>query len=108
MMGNIGDATLVPQDNYVIQGNKLRKVASDDIYVGQYKAYITLEGIGGPSPAPGLDFIFMSLVDNNTTGITAVNHEQTTNNRCFNLAGQRVANPNNGLYIVNGRKVVIK
>lgn len=47
--------------------------------------------------------------DDTTTGITDNKRETTTNNgECFNLAGQRVAQPTKGLYIVNGRKVVIK
>ena len=45
-----------------------------------------------------------------TTGIGAslVNSEQRTVNSVYNLAGQRVAQPTKGLYIVNGKKVVIK
>ena len=42
------------------------------------------------------------------TGIENVNRETITNNRYFNLNGQRVAQPTKGLYIVNGKKVVIK
>ena len=44
-----------------------------------------------------------------TTGVASVGKPQTTTDREFyNLAGQRVAQPTKGLYIVNGRKVVIK
>ena len=44
-----------------------------------------------------------------TTSLTLVNSEKSTvNNEYYNLAGQRVAQPTKGLYIVNGRKVVIK
>jgi len=44
-----------------------------------------------------------------TTGINAalMNNERM-NNEVYNLNGQRVAQPTKGLYIVNGRKVVIK
>ena len=47
--------------------------------------------------------------ENETTGLTDVS-SKTSDGRgeCFNLAGQRVAQPTKGLYIVNGRKVVIK
>ena len=44
-----------------------------------------------------------------TTGINAVNgSELKVNGEYYNLAGQRVAQPTKGLYIVNGKKVVVK
>ena len=47
--------------------------------------------------------------EGNTTGVADINRETITNNGdFFNLAGQRVAQPTKGLYIVNGKKVVIK
>lgn len=47
--------------------------------------------------------------DDETTGIEAVEQQATkADNQYFNLAGQRVAQPTKGLYIVNGKKVVIK
>ena len=47
--------------------------------------------------------------EENTTGIgaTLMNSERV-NNGVYNLAGQRVAQPTKGLYIVNGKKVAIK
>ena len=38
----------------------------------------------------------------------AKSQEQTANSQYFNLAGQRVAHPAKGLYIVNGKKVIVK
>lgn len=47
-----------------------------------------------------------------TTGISEAklldNHEETTNNNVFDLQGRRVAQPTKGLYIVNGKKVLMK
>lgn len=45
--------------------------------------------------------------DGNTTGIESVKAAETKG-EFFNLAGQRVAQPTKGLYIVNGKKVVLK
>ena len=43
------------------------------------------------------------------TGITGVNlNENQNENRYYDLQGRYVAQPTKGLYIVNGRKVVIK
>ena len=43
-----------------------------------------------------------------TTGIVNVNRETITNNQYYTLDGRRVENPSSGVYIVNGKKVVIK
>ena len=43
-----------------------------------------------------------------TTGINAVVSSLKNDNRYYNLNGQVVANPTKGLYIINGKKVVIK
>lgn len=52
-------------------------------------------------------FDFISL-DSETTGIETVKATQKMNGEFFNLAGQRVAQPAKGLYIVNGKKVIMK
>ena len=50
-----------------------------------------------------LDFVF----DNEATAIETVKTNKV-DGQYYNLAGQRVANPTKGLYIVNGNKVIIK
>ena len=56
-------------------------------------------------PAPGRDFIGLSFGE--ATGINAVESAKE-NGAVYNLAGQRVAQPTRGLYIVNGKKVIVK
>ena len=47
--------------------------------------------------------------DSETTGINEIaTQKEETRGEYFNLAGQRVAQPTKGLYIVNGKKVIIK
>ncbi|MBP3789219.1 MAG: hypothetical protein J6I52_06315 [Prevotella sp.] len=46
--------------------------------------------------------------DDETTGITQVNGENVKANDYYNLKGQRVSQPTKGLYIVGGRKVMVK
>lgn len=46
--------------------------------------------------------------ESETTGITMVQGERATTQGYYNLNGQRVSQPNRGLYIVNGKKIVIK
>ncbi len=47
-------------------------------------------------------------LDGETTSIDVVKKEQKMSGEYYNLAGQRVAQPTKGLYIVNGKKVIIK
>lgn len=53
--------------------------------------------------------LYMFFNDSETTGINAVKGaEFKVNGEYYDLQGHRVAQPTKGLYIVNGRKVVIK
>lgn len=105
MMGNLSaSAAPVPTGNYVVgTDNKLHKVTGDGVTVGQNKGYITLDGIGTAS-ARSLNFISF---DDETTGITST-AMQPSIGQYFDLQGRRVAQPTKGLYIVNGKKVVIR
>jgi hypothetical protein len=49
-------------------------------------------------------FSFNEVVD----GIQAVETEKAKNDVIYNLAGQRVSKMQKGLYIVNGKKVLVK
>ena len=48
------------------------------------------------------------LFDEDATGINAVSTTKGETGNYYNLAGQRVAQPTKGLYIVNGKKYVVK
>ncbi len=73
--------------------------------VGAGKAYLKLD-ITDPASAPIL-FLF-DVNENTTTGIERVESPNLKTDTYFNLKGQRVAQPTKGLYIVNGKKVVIR
>ena len=48
-------------------------------------------------------------LDDEMTGITGVNlNENQNDNRYYDLQGRHVAQPTKGLYIVNGKKIVVK
>jgi hypothetical protein len=64
------------------------------------KAYLYIA-----TPPTSRDFLGF---DDETTGIESVEQAAKADNQYFNLAGQRVAQPTKGLYIVNGKKVIIK
>ena len=59
------------------------------------------------SYAAGVKFE-LTVKENETVGISDVKRETISDSHFYNLAGQRVAQPDKGLYISNGRKVIIK
>ena len=69
--------------------------------VATNKAYLNLKGVN-----PSRSFFTLSL-DGEVQGISDVNRETMTN-RYFDMQGRRVAQPTKGMYIVNGKKVVVK
>ena len=76
------------------------KVGSGSVAAG--KAYLKIAVANTNAPL-AIDF------DGETTGVNTLNVERgTLNGEVYNLNGQRVAQPTKGLYIVNGRKVVVK
>ena len=50
---------------------------------------------------------FFSL-DDETTGVKAIENSQLTIDNYYDLQGRKVAQPTKGLYIVNGKKVIVK
>lgn len=68
---------------------------------GAHKAYLAV-----PADVAGgaKGFTFGDMTD----GIEAINNSQSTTDKVYNLAGQRVNKAQKGVYIVNGKKVVIK
>ena len=48
------------------------------------------------------------LSDDDVTGIEAIENNKSDKDVYYNLAGQRVLKPSKGLYIVNGRKIMLK
>ena len=110
--GLIGTFSLIkvaPQgDNfYVLSGNKLYYTTGAEVNVGANKAYIDKNQIvnkgGGEAKA------FIDFDELEATGIDAVDTAKTLKGgKFYDLSGREVANPTRGLYIVNGKKVLIK
>ncbi|MBQ9357560.1 MAG: hypothetical protein IJT98_09785 [Prevotella sp.] len=75
--------------------------------VATTKAYLHCES---DPTAAGSRSLAISFGEDTTTRISATqnNGEMTNGNIFFNLSGQRVAQPARGLYIVNGKKVLVK
>ena len=96
--------TIVPNGSYILTKKDgvlaFRKVDGTTNYAEANHAYLT-----AATSAPILDINF----DGNVTGISQIeNGELKIENSVFDLKGQRVSNPTNGLYIINGKKIVIR
>ena|GEM_PF-6634290 len=90
-------------NQWILSGGEIKK--ANGAKITAYRAYFT----GVTLPASGkASAVF---VDGETTKIGSINANgeiNVENGAVYNLAGQRVAHPTKGLYIVNGKKVIIK
>ena len=74
--------------------------STDGTHIGKGKAYL---------PATGAGARLTMVFEDETTGISSVDNSLfTIDNSCYDLQGRRVNVPQKGLYIVNGKKVIIK
>lgn len=93
-------ATTVDADNhYVLFGGQFKKFSGTTIPAG--KAYLSGDIV--PAGTRNLDFVINETI----TGVENVKAGKE-NNVYYNLQGHRVLYPKKGLYIMNGKKVVIK
>ncbi|MBR6866788.1 MAG: hypothetical protein IKN02_00990 [Prevotella sp.] len=96
----------IPLDSYFFNSNKLFKAASESNTIKPFRAYFTPKGGAG---ARELKFI---IDGDDTTSIGTIKAdgtmETTAEGTVYNLSGQRVNKPAKGLYVINGKKVIIK
>ena len=84
------------------EGNAVfKKINATAATVPAGKAYLEFAEV---ISAPELDIVF----NGDVTGISSIDNGQLTIDNYFDLQGRKVVQPAKGLYIVNGRKVIIK
>ena len=69
---------------------------------------VTKIAFGGSSGTGSVNIRNIYVEKSNTDGISSVKTTANNDNIYYNMSGQRVAQPTKGLYIVNGKKVVLK
>ena len=84
---------------WVVKNNLLYNVNSD-VNVGAYRAYFTVDG---PTLVKAMSFGF-----DGETGITETTEKTEGTESLFDLSGRRVSKAQKGLYIMNGKKVMVK
>lgn len=91
--------------NYILQGGEFKKASTG--FLKANRAYLSTSY--NVSAASAREYLEISFEDDDVTGIdaTLVNSEKV-NSDIYDLQGRKVAQPTKGLYIVNGRKVIVK
>ena len=90
--------------HYILSNGLFYEAEESTLAAG--KAYLRLSADEAPDltkAARGLTFVF-----DESTDIRSIYNGHSSDNRYYNLNGQRVAKPGKGLYIVNGRKMIIQ
>lgn len=108
ILTGVYENTTAPVGSYVLQ-NKSGKLGfykvmeGEQPTVGANRCYVTLPAEGGASSVRALFF------GSDVTGIGAVgNEEQTVAPAVYDLSGRRVEKMQKGVYIVGGKKVLVK
>ena len=96
--------------NYILNvvNNVIGFYRANSQTVATNRAYMQTT-INAGAGVSGREFIAIDLSDSGTTGISStLKYTEVEGKEVYNLNGQRVAQPTKGLYIINGKKVVIK
>lgn len=98
-----GDSIISTQQDYVYQVDVAEPTS---IYIVAEKAKTN----SNPSKGQGLYVYKLTWTpgEGDTTGITQVENMTLNDGNFYNLQGMRVAAPKNGIFIRNGKKVVLK
>lgn len=94
--------------NYILakkNGNLGFYAVTDGSTLSAGKAYLPLPTASLPSGSRGMKFVFG---DDQTAGIKESLSNSGSHGNIYDLQGRRIEKPTHGLYIVNGKKVIIK
>jgi hypothetical protein len=107
-----------------VSANKMTGSATATTAVAANAGYILSDGIFQPASkgtlaagqaylniavSAGAPVLVLDFGNGHTTGVYEVrDQKEEVRGEVYNLAGQRIAQPTKGLYIVNGRKVIVK
>ena len=97
-MKDIVDAN--PENNYyILTNNNFQRVISGSLAAGL--AYLELPTTMGSAKV-------ITLEDEVTDGIKIIDADEQNAGSTYDIQGRKVENPTKGIYIVNGKKVVVK
>jgi len=116
LVGNLtGTDMTVADDNYLLGNNQFHLVNGADAYIGNNRAYISLNGVPAVLPSTEMAanqvrfFLDGTIEGDYTTAIEGIEQTAQANGTVFNLQGQRANELQRGqLYIRNGKTFVVK
>lgn len=87
---------------YGLSNGEFKYALSENAVLPPFRAYLEIAPGDGPQvPVCGL------LVDDDPTAIKQINASKADNNY-YDLSGRKVINPTSGIYVKNGKKVLVK
>ena len=100
---DIAKSTESGKENYVISNDQFYVINATPATMKGTRAYLVLD-----TPSNGVKSIVSFDGEDGATGIEKVNGQQPTANEVYDLCGRRVAQPTKGMYLINGKKVLVK
>lgn len=104
---NGGKVNEVDYTNMILWKNETNPIGfyfANGQTVATNRAYLHIASSLAPAATSRMMFVF----DGEATGIKSIEKGKMTIDNYYDLQGRRVAQPTKGLYIVNGKKVIIK
>lgn len=106
LVATTGNAVETNVNAYILSKNGntavFKKLKSDARTIAQYKAYLELNG------AQSAQLMKFAFAGSDLTGIQNVAETSAKSNTAYDLAGRKVGKLQKGIYIVNGKKVIVK
>lgn len=101
--------TGVAEDMYLINNNKVVK-CGENCSIASNRAYIDMGNVPDFQEPQQISksILSLSIGGGDSTNIEAAAIENTNNTVIYNMQGQRVVAPAKGVYIVNGKKMILK
>lgn len=106
MIGTYKNGTVVPKNSLFLSGNKFYYSAGKT-KMKAFRAYFTLNDVLTEVEEASARISF-SFDGNETTGVSEIVYNQSSNSKYYDLQGRRVSKPGKGLFVKDGKKVIIK
>lgn len=106
LVATTGNAVETNVNAYILSKNGntavFKKLKSDARTIAQYKAYLELNG------SQSAQLMKFAFAGSDLTGIQNVTETSAKSKTAYDLAGRKVGKLQKGIYIVNGKKVIVK
>ena len=92
--------------NFMLQGGKFIKILDENgtVKMPAHRAYLPLP----TEDTAAAHAVTLIWGDDTATGLDGIRENRSGDGTVYNLQGQKVENPSRGIYIINGKKVVVK